>query len=358
MRVLHMIPDIGVANGIMSAVLNFAKAMPDDIKFDIVYFQETELTRAKDIKALGGNVYKVDKPSPKDLLVSNKMKKFFGEHKNEWQVLHIHAPHFAAFIAPQAKKAGIKKIAVHCHSSEFSLNGNAKRNKILSLYSKYFVKNKLACSKLAGDFWYGNKKFSIINNAIDCEKFRFDEKERVEKRKELNLENSLVICHIGKTDIPQKNHAFLLSVFSEVKKSVENSKLLLIGAEQTEEYSSLCRELGISDSVCFLGTRSDVENLLNAADLFLFPSTKEGLPVSVIEAQASGLPVLMSDSVSEEAVVTNLVKTQSLDNTASQWAEQCIYLSKTERKDMFEEMCAAGWDIHTSFDFLINFYKG
>lgn len=358
MRILHMIPDIGVANGIMSAVLNFAKAMPDDIKFDIVYFQETEMTRAEDLKALGGNVYKVDKPSPKDLLVGNKMKNFFDRHKNEWQALHIHAPHFAAFIVPQAKKAGIKKIAVHCHSSEFSLNGNSKRNKILSLYSKYFVENKFACSELAGKFWFGNKKFSIINNAIDCEKFRFDEQERLKKRKELNFEDSLVISHIGKTDIPQKNHRFLLSVFSEVKKSVKNAKLLLIGAEQTEEYSTLCRELEISDSVYFLGTRNDVEKLLGAADLFLFPSTKEGLPVSVIEAQASGLPVLMSDSVSEEAVVTNLVKTMSLDNSAYQWAQQCICLSKTKRKDMFDEMCAAGWDIHTSFDCLINFYKG
>lgn len=353
-----MIPDIGVANGIMSAVLNFAKAMPDDIKFDIVYFQETELTREKEIKALGGNVYKVDKPSPKDLIFGSKMKTFFDEHKNEWQALHIHAPHFAAFISPQAKKAGIKKIAVHCHSSEFSLNGNSKRNKILSLYAKYFIKNKFACSKLAGDFWYGNKQFSVINNAIDCEKFRFDEQERLEKRKALNLDDSLVISHIGKTDIPQKNHAFLLSVFSEIKKFEKNAKLLLIGAEQTEEYTSLCRQLEIADCVCFLGTRNDVEKLLNASDLFLFPSTKEGLPVSVIEAQAAGLPVLMSDSVSGEAAVTDLVKTLSLDNTPSLWAEQCIYLSKAERKDRFEELCSTGWDIHTSFDFLIKFYKG
>lgn len=352
-----MIPDIGVANGIMSAVLNFAKAMPDDIKFDIVYFQETELTRAQEIKERGGNVYKIDKPSPKDLLCNLKMKKFFAEHKNEWKVLHIHAPHFAAFIAPQAKKAGIKNICCHCHSSEFSLNGNSKRNQILSLYSKFFIKDKFACSKLAGDFWYGNKPFRVINNAVDCAEFRFDEQTRIKRRKALNLEKSFVIAHIGKTDIPQKNHRFLLEVFFEVLKLNSNAKLLLIGAEQTEEYHLLCNKLKISDSVCFLGTRNDVPGLLNAADVFIFPSTREGLPVSVIEAQAAGLPVLMSDSVSGEAIVTDLVKTKSLNENCTEWAEECILLSQSDRKDTFDKMCDAGWDMHSSFDALISFYK-
>ena len=341
-----MIPDIGVANGIMSAVLNFAKAMPDDIKFDIVYFAETDKTRQTDIEALGGRVFKIAPPSPK-IFLKGELDKFFKSHRGEWDVLHIHAPHFAVFIAPAAKKSGIKKICCHCHSSEFSLKGNSARNKILSLYAKYFIKDKFACSELAGDFWYGSKSFGVINNAIDCEKFRFNEQVRTIKRKELSLEKSLVICHIGKTDIPQKNHSFLLSVFSEIKKLVPDAKLLLIGARQTEKYALLCSDLKITDSVYFLGTRNDVSELLCAADLFLFPSTKEGLPVSIIEAQAAGLPVLMSDSVSDEAAVTNLVKTQSLNNTCRQWAEQCINLSELKRKD-----------IHTSYDFLISYYKG
>lgn len=353
-----MIPDIGIANGIMSAVLNFAKAMPDDIKFDIIYFQETEKTRAKEIETLGGKVYKLKKPSPNDLIGNFEIKRFFAQHKNEWKVLHIHAPHFAVFIAPEAKKSGIKKICCHCHSTEFSLNGNSKRNKILSLYSKYFIKDKFACSKIAGDFWYGNKPFTIINNAIDCSKFRYNEQIRIDKRKELNLDDSLVICHIGKTSIPQKNHKFLVYVFAEIQNLNSKAKLFLIGAEKTEEYSLLCKELNISDSVFFMQTRSDVSELLNCADVFVFPSTKEGLPVSIIEAQAAGLPVLMSDSVSSEAIVTNLVRTKSLNASYIEWAKDCISLSEFERKDTFDSMIDAGWDIHNSFDSLIRYYRG
>lgn len=109
MRILHMIPDIGISNGVMSVILNYAKAMPDDIKFDVIYFAEKDKTRKADIEALGGRVYKTDVPSPKSLL-SGKMSAFFRQHKGEWQALHIHCPHFAVFIAPFAKAAGIKKL--------------------------------------------------------------------------------------------------------------------------------------------------------------------------------------------------------------------------------------------------------
>ncbi|HBN38459.1 MAG TPA: hypothetical protein DD404_02920, partial [Ruminococcaceae bacterium] len=116
-----MIPDIGISNGVMSVILNYFKAMPEDIKFDVVYFSETEKTRQADIEALGGRVFKIDAPSPKDL-ITGKMNSFFEKHPDEWQALHIHCPHFAVFIAPYAKKHGIHKIAMHCHSTWYSLD--------------------------------------------------------------------------------------------------------------------------------------------------------------------------------------------------------------------------------------------
>lgn len=103
-----MIPDIEIANGVMSVVLNYFKMMPPDIKFDVVYFSEKEKTVQPQIEALGGRVYKINPPSAKGIL-KHEMSRFFAAHKNEWEALHIHAPHFAVFIAPQAKKAGIKK---------------------------------------------------------------------------------------------------------------------------------------------------------------------------------------------------------------------------------------------------------
>ena len=347
-----MIPDIGMANGIMSVILNFAKAMPETIQFDIVYFFEKEPTRQTDIEALGGRVYKIDKPPKTDAL-----KALLTAHKGEWQALHIHAPHFAGFIVPAARKAGIPKICVHCHSTEYSLKGNGKRNQLLSQYAKNFVKDKFACSQKAGNFWYGNKPFRVINNAIDCADYSFNSDMRERVRQQMALQDKPVIGHIGRTDIPQKNHLFLLSVFAEIVKKRTHAELLLMGAEPTEELTAFCEKNGIADNVRFLGLRKDIKELLQACDVFLFPSTREGLPVSVIEAQAAGLPVLMSDTVTDECIVTDLVHTKSLNDSPSDWAEVCLQLTEEPRRDTLKELQSAGWDLSAVRDELVKYYS-
>lgn len=356
MRILHMIPDISVSNGVMSVILSYAKAMPEDIKFDVVYFSKQEKTRQADIEALGGRVYKIDPPSPKDLL-TGKMNSFFSEHKNEWQALHIHCPHFALFIAPYAKKAGINKIAVHCHTTIYSLNGNSSRNRLLSLYAKYFIKNKFACSYDSGRLWYGNKSFTVLNNAVDCAALRFNADVRKQVRQQMGLDDSFVVGHIGKTSIQQKNHPFLFKIFAEVKKQKNNAKLLLIGGEETEELKALSQELGIENDIAYLGARTDIPRLLQVFDVFLFPSMSEGLPVSVIEAQAAGLGVVMSDAVTSEVIITESVSQLSLDAPLSQWADLVIN-SASKRKDSFDTVSKTGWDIFSSANILIDYYRG
>ncbi len=352
-----MITDIGIANGIVSVILNYARAMPDDIRFDVLYFADREQNRQADIEALGGRVYKINPPSLENVL-KREIKKFFNAHKGEWESLHINAPHFTAFIAPPAKMAGIKKICCHCHSTLYSLNPkNIKRNEILSKIAGFLVDKRFACSKAAGDYWYG-KNYTVLKNAIDCVKFIFNESTRARVRADLELTDNLVIGHIGRTDIIQKNHPFLLKIFSEIEKQNKNARLLLIGAEQTEKINDLCNEYGITDKVIFIGFRNDVNELLQAVDEFLFPSTNEGLPVSVIEAQTAGLPVLMSDSITEEAIVTNETATLSLNESPNFWAEKAIEMSKLPRKDNFEIMKSAGWNIFDSANELIKFYKG
>lgn len=355
MRVLHMIPDIGVSNGIMSVILNMAKAMPDDIKFDLVYFMDKPEDRREDIERLGGRVFKIDRPSLKSL-GSKEMSGFFKAHKGEWSALHIHAPHFAPFIAPDAKKAGIKKICVHCHSTEFSLKGNSKRNKMLALWARNNIKDKFACSHEAGKMWYGSKPFTVLNNAIDCEKYVFDEKAREDERKSLGIEKEAVFCHIGRTDIPQKNHKFLIETFIQIHKKLD-SRLLLIGAVENDGLKALCKEGGVENDVLFLGMRDDVAKLLSAGDVFLFPSTKEGLPLSVIEAQASGMPVLMSSSITDEVAVTRLVTSLSLDEGEKKWTDTALSLLNRKREDTSSVLKSAGWDIHTAYDKLIEYYR-
>lgn len=357
MRILHMIPDIGISNGVMSNLLNYFRAMPDDVKFDVLYFSEKEQTRQKDIEALGGRVYKIDPPSPKDLL-TKKTDSFFTKHKNEWSALHINCPHFAVFIAGAAERAGIKKIFVHCHTTYFSLKGNQKRNQLLSLYAKYFIKNKFACSNEAGKIWYGSKQFSVINNAVDCKKYTFSESVRERVRTELDLSDNFVVCHIGKTDIQVKNHKFLLEIFARIKSKKNNAKLLLIGAVETPELKTLCERLGISDDVIFYGFTDQVNELLQGADVFVFPSISEGLPVSVVEAQAASLPVLMSDTITKEVVLTDEICAQSLNDSADTWADNAIKISKVPRLDNFELMKQKGWDIYSCAEKLLSYYEG
>lgn len=352
-----MIPDIGISNGIMSVILNYAKAMTDDIKFDVVYFADKPETKQAEIEALGGRVFKINTPSPKSVLKGNT-DKFFKEHKGEWDVLHIHAPHFTVFIAPSAKKNGIKKICCHCHSTLFSLKTkNLKRNEILNKPTKFLVDKKFACSKAAGNYWFG-KDYTVIKNAVECEKYRFNPDVRNKVRTDFGLNDELVVVHIGRTDILQKNHPYILKVFANIKKKRPDSRLMLIGAVPTDETNKLCTELEITDSVMFLGLRTNVNELLQGADVFLFPSTDEGLPVSVIEAQAAGLPVLMSDSVTDEVIVTDEAVTLSLNASKDNWAEKIIQLSEIDRKDNFEVMKSAGWNISECAQQLIEYYKG
>ncbi len=360
MRVLLMIPDIGISNGVMSVILNYAKAMPDDIIFDVVYFSESDKTRRKDIEALGGRVFKIDAPSPVDLF-TKKMDSFFKNHMNEWQAVHIHCPHFAVFMAPAARRAGIKKIAMHCHSTLYSLSLNKSsqlRNEILYKLGSNKVDKKFACGTDAGHFWYGDdKKFTVLRNAVDSQKFKYDEQKRNHKRAELGIERKFVVGHIGQVSIPQKNHTFLIEIFAKIKEKKSNSVLLLAGAEKTPELDELIKSLNIENDVMFLGIVSDIPDFLNALDIFVFPSTREGLPVSVVEAQASGVPVLMSDSITSEVVICDNVQSLSLNDSTDKWADTAISLSDSPRKDCSELIKKSGWDIYDCAEKLAGYYR-
>lgn len=355
MRVLQVIPDIGVANGVMSVILNYAKAMPPDITFDVAYFAEKPNTRQAEIEALGGKVYRLDPPRPQDLL-SNKMQRFFAEHAGRWQALHIHCPHFAVFIAPAAKRAGIHKIAVHCHTTTYSLAGNGRRNRLLSLYAKYFVPMRFACSTAAGKIWYGNRTFQVLKNAIDCSAYAFSSEIRQAVRRQAQAADAFVVGHIGQATVKQKNHPFLLSVFAEIAAQRPDAQLWLIGAQSTPELEALAGQLGITDRVRFLGQRRDVPELLQGCDTFIFPSTSEGLPVSVIEAQAAGLPVLLSDAVTREVACTPLVQTLSLQQSPEEWAEATLR-PHLPRQSPTAELIADGWEIQAAAEQLAQFYR-
>lgn len=351
-----MVTDIGIANGVMSVVINYFAHMPDNIKFDVAYFKDFPENRKKDIEDLGGRVYKLSRPGAKSFLRCD-WDEFFEKHIGEYDALHIHAPHIACMAVPKARKCGINKIAVHCHSTWYSLfKKNRLRNKLLGIPVKYMNVQRIACGRAAGEFWFGRDNFDILPNAVECDKFRFDNERRKNKRNELGIEGKFVIGHLGRVSPPQKNHPFLIKIFAEVCRRNKNSVLMCIGADMTDELREIAESYGVSDKIMFLGRRKDVHELLNAMDVFVFPSFYEGLPVSVVEAQAAGLPVVMSGSVTDEVCCTEKITMLSLKQTALVWADAAVEYAKMGVSDTSEQMKKAGWDIETSAAVLTDYY--
>lgn len=357
MRILHMVPDIGVSNGVMSVVLNYFRAMPENVYFDVVYFQEKPQEQKAQIESLGGHVYKIRAPGLKSLF-SSDLDALFRAHAAQWSAVHIHAPHFAVFMAPVAKKYGVQCVACHCHSTWYSLNPkNNFRNKLMASLGFRLCDTHFACSQAAGQFWWKNKPFYVLNNAVDCKHLQFSLQTRNVVRRKLQLDGCFVVGHVGRTSPPQKNHPFLLKVFAEIKKQKQNAVLLLAGADADDDLLQLAKSLGIEQNVRFLGQRKDIPDLLCAMDVFVFPSFQEGLPVAVVEAQVSGLPVLMADTITDEVKITPLVRSMSLACSASEWAQTAVSMpAENERSSVAEMLMYSKWDIHTSALALYQYY--
>lgn len=359
MKVLHFIPDIGVANGVMSVVCNYNKVMPKNVIFDVMYFFEIQENREKEIKSMGGTVYKVCSPG-NVLRFRKEIRRFFETHINEYDVVHIHAPYLTVFIEPIVKKYGVRIVVSHCHTNVFSLEKkNDLRNRIMNMPTRYMSDLCIASSDIAGETWFGSG-YEIIKNAIDCRQYLFDKNIRIKKRKQLKIENKFVVIQTGKTIVEQKNHRFAFKVLEALLKQKSDSMLILAGGEKTEELDNLAKNLGIEKNIKYLGTRTDIPELLMAADAFILPSTSEGLLIAAIEGQASGLAGIISDRVPDEVCITPNISVMSLETEPIKWAERLMKISNADikRKMWCQEVIKAGWDIHDNAKQLLKIYGG
>ena len=323
-RILHFVSSLSISSGVMAVIMNYYRNINrDNIQFDFIYYKDIakDNTYGEEIDLLGGRAFLIDKPS-----LSFKYKKylhnFFDMHKQEFAVIHIHEVYLTFMFAPIAKAHGLK-IIIHCHSTRFSDHLlHAIRNRILCIGINRKADLKLACSKAAGIALYGkNVNFAVINNAIDLDKFAFSQNKRDALHRELNIENKIVIGHVGRFS-REKNHKFLITIFYEFHKINRDSVLLLIGeGPLLEEVRRQVTALSLSDSVLFLGRRDDVQDLYNVMDIFVLPSLFEGLGIVSIEAQANGLPCVMASCIPQEAMIDK-VTLVNLSRTPSCWCDQ------------------------------------
>ena len=223
-------------------------------------------------------------------------------------------------------------------------------------YIPKYATHLFACSDAAGKWLFRGAEFQILRNAIDAAVYTYNSQRRAYVRKELGvMENTLLVGHVGRFD-PPKNHSYLIDIFTQVSKKVD-AKLLLVGdGDLREKIENKIDEAGITDKVIFAGVRSDIPDLLQAMDVFVLPSTREGLPVAIVETQAAGLPSLISDKVPIECKVTNFVRQIKLTEPPEFWAKKIIEAAKMERHNTYDEIKTSGYDVKENANMMQQFY--
>lgn len=348
--------------GVGSVVKNYqSHFQKEKIKIDFIIFDPREDTPFnRTVKENGASVYTFPFLSLKNVVkITILLQKFYKEHEGEYEIVQIHSPNIAWMCFWNIRCYGVKFCIVHSHATLYSDKKlSALRNMILCIPIRRLANVYMACSKAAGQFLFGKKnidKVIIVKNAIDCRRYGFDAQKRKDIRQKLALEDSFVVGNAGRF-CEQKNHKFLLDIFEEIKKIKRDAVLMLIGnGPMFEEVKRKAKQKGLENDSLFLGTRTDVPDLLQAMDVFVLPSLFEGLPVIGIEAQASGIPCVVSDEVTKELDIFN-IKHVSLEKTPKEWADVILNMKEVNRKLGLKKVIEAGYDIQIEALKLQNFY--
>lgn len=313
----------------------YRKLDREQVQFDFITFPGETTGNYDEIIALGGKVFECPQYSVRNhKLFCKWWEQFFCEHP-EYRVLHGHIRSCASVYLPIAKKHGVSTI-IHSHSTS---NGSGLSSVVKAVYQypiRYMADYLFSCSDIAGKWLFGEKatkkdNYRIIPNCVDLEYFEYDENVRENVRKEWNIEESdFVIGHIGRFH-ESKNHGFILEIFKEIQKKLPDSKLLLVGAGVEEGLKSLGANEQLMKHMICTGAQARPGKFYQAMDMFLFPSVWEGLPMSVVEAQASGLTCLISDTITKNVLLTDLVSQHSLKKSAEEWAELVVSCHKKNR---------------------------
>lgn len=389
--------------GAETMIMNLYRHMDrEQLQFDFVIHTEDVCDYTEEIGELGGKIYSMEPFRASTALGYRKQwRRFFREHPG-YRIIHGHMRSTASLYLAEAKRAGLVTI-VHSHNTSSGSGLSAVVKNLLQYPLRYQADYLFACGRRAGEWLYGRKacagpRFHLLPNGIETDRFRFQSAVRTKKRRELGLgDDELVFLHIGRME-EQKNHRFLLEIMREIalrgnalqedrESMLPESllcgerravRLLLCGCGPLEE--ELKKQAGAD--VVFLGVRDDIPDLMMAGDAMVFPSLFEGLPVTVVEAQAAGLPVLMSDTVTDEVILSDLVQTMSLQRSAGSWAERALEIAgqpwrssgrsgqesevaeqtsrsakcPRDRGSYAQQIRSAGYDVEQSARWLTEFY--
>ena len=355
-RILQVVTKMD-RGGLETMLMNYYRHMDREaVQFDFLVHREERGAYDSEIETLGGKIYRLPRLVPWSHAYQKALDTFFAK-RPDYKIVHVHQDCLSSVILKAAEKRGVPVRIAHSH--------NANQDKNLKYPIKLFYRRQIpdyatelfSCGKEAGEWMFRGASYTVLNNAIDAKWYTYSRDVRRRLRAELNIaENALVLGHVGRFS-PQKNHSFLVDVFAEVHRNDPDAVLLLVGGgDGRAGIEKKIQALGLADKVIFTGIRSDVPELMQAMDVFVFPSLYEGLPVTLVEAQAAGLPCIISDRIPDDCKLTELVRAVSLEQPVSEWAQEIQTARMIPREDTSAAIAAAGFDIRENAQWLQNYY--
>ena len=335
-----------------------------DIHFDFAAIDNKNGILEKPLTQYGYNIYKIPRITQGFIQNYKAFKRVMSSH--HYDAVHVHLGFYGFLALLAAKKCGIKTRIVHAHIAFVPENYKEKMiRKILTFVTKRLATNMAACGIDAAKWVWGENSYKegkviVHNNAINTNLYKFNNDQRIATRKSLGIsDETLLVGHIGRL-CDQKNQKRLIEIFYEISKEVDNSKLILLGFKESS-YSAdlevLIKKYSLQDKVFVLGVRDDVHILLNAMDVFVFPSKFEGLPFTLIETQCNGLYSLSSSAVSKYVKVSDCLDFLSLNENNKTWAEKAISLSrKGHCENAIKQVVSAGYDLEVEASKLKTYY--
>ena len=358
MRILQVVNDMHRA-GLETMLMNYYRNIDrTKIQVDFLTHRPYKSDYDDEILSLGGRMYYAPRLYPQNYIQYFRwMDKFFEEHL-EYQIMHSHIDSMSYLPLLAAKRANVPVRIAHSHNT--SIDRDLKyplkqlfRTRITKVANEY-----CACGEEAGKFLFGNRDFKVIPNAIETERFIYKEEVRKRVRKELHFTDEFVVGHVGRLSY-QKNHEFLLEIFAQLYTIYLGARLLLVGiGEKEQELRNKVQKLGLEDVVIFLGNRNDVNELYQAMDVFVMPSFFEGIPVTGIEAQFSGLTCVFSDRVPQEVDFSGNCEFLSLKTDAKSWAQRIWQeYGSNKRSEKSRSVQGSNYNIQNAHGILENYYK-
>lgn len=356
--ILTVLPSLNLCDGVVSYAINYYRALDHhQYRMDFLVTQFNDSPYLDEIRGNGDHVFSLTGVRPENMLkFSENVDTFFSAH-HDYDIVHCHTSNSGAVFLRYAKKYGIQTRILHSHATKSSeKKWKEIRNALIIPLTIHYATHYFACSKLAGDYLFGKRSYDLIHNAINVDRFAYREKVRQELKFQLCPEAKLVVGTVGRI-CSQKNPFFLVDILVQLEQNDPDFIFLWFGdgplALKVKEYA-LQRQ--ISHKIIFMGTRADVCKYYSLLDVFILPSLYEGLPVVGVEAQAAGLPVLVSDTVTKELDVTGFCRFLPLHH-AELWADKIRQVAGTRNVNAANSFMKNGYGIQGEVKKLERIYQ-